>query len=513
MKARILGEAGGNPLALIELPRGLTPAELAGGFAVPDAQPGEAAGLVELGLRVRLTHPLVRSAVYGSAGPGERREAHAALADATDPARDPDRRAWHRAHATAAPDEAVAAELARSADRAQARGGLAAAAAFLERAVVLTADPARHSERTLAAAQANMQAGAFSKAQGLLVTAEAGPLDEFASARVDLLRGQIAFATGPSNDAPPLLLKAAKRLESLNLELARETYLSAWAAASFAGRLAGAGDMNEVARAARALPPVYPPRPIDLLLDGLALLLTDGRTAAAPILRRAATVFAAGGVSREDGLRWGWMAASLLWDDDAARKITTRQVRLSRDAGALDELPLNLVSLAMSAVWSGDFATAAALIAETDAIREITGSRLAPYAAMFLAALRGDQGEVIQLINAAIADAGAAGQGAAVTSAHWAGAILYNGLGRYSEAFAAAKHATEDAYLFVSMWALPELVEAAVRTGKTQVATEALKLLAETTQSGGTEFGLGIEARSRALLGEGEHAELDPNRS
>jgi hypothetical protein len=557
----IVAETRGNPLALLELPRGLALAELAGGFGLPgsvplagriedsfarqlDALPDQArrllllaaadpsgdrplvwraagrlgipaqagapaveAGLVEFGTRVRFRHPLVRSAAYRSASFSERQQMHAALAEATDPIADPDRRAWHRAQAAAAPDEEVAAELGRSAGRAQARGGLAAAAAFLERSVLLTADPARHAERALAAAQASLQAGAFGKAQDLLATAEAGPLDELQSARVDLLRGQIAFASGPGADAPALLLKAAKRLEPLNLDLARQTYLNAWVAAPLAGRLAGAGDLLEVSRAVRALPPARPPRPADLLLDGLALLVTDGPATAAPVLRQAVTAFANGEISREEGLASGWLAAIVLWDDDAGRAIMDREARLAREAGALDELPVNLIPLAMSATWRGDFAAAASLIAEGDAVCEVTGSRLAPYAAMFLAAMRGNQAELTSLVEATIAAAEAGGQGAAVTYAHWVAAIQHNGLGRYADAFAAAGQARADSHLYISMWALPELIEAAVRTSNTEVAAGALERLAESTSVSGTDWALGVEARSRALLSEGETAD------
>jgi DNA-binding CsgD family transcriptional regulator len=558
----LVAETRGNPLALLELPRGLTPAELAGGFGLPgaaplagriegsfarqlDAMPAETrrlvqlaaadpsgdrslvwraagrlgipvqaaapaveAGLVDFGARVRFRHPLARSAAYRSASFPDRQQMHAALGEATDPAADPDRRAWHRAQAAAGPDEEVAGELERSAGRAQARGGLAAAAAFLERSVLLTADPARHAERALAAAQASLQAGAFGQALDLLATAEVGPLDEFQRARVDLLHGQIAFASGMGGDAPSLLLKAARRLEPLNLDLARDIYLDAWAAASFAGRLAGAGDMPEVARAVRALPPLAnPPRPVDLVLDGLALRVTDGPAAAAPVLRRAVSAFASGDVSREEGLHSGWMAASVLWDADASRAIVARQVRLARAVGSLEQLPVDLVALAMDDAWRGEFESTACLIAETDAIAEVTGSRIAPYAAMFLAALRGNQTEVTPLTEATITAAEAGGQGAAVTYAHWVTAILHNGLGRYADALAAAGQARDDGHLYVSMWALPELVEAAVRTGNTEVAAGALEQLAETTQAGGTDFGLGLEARCRALVSQGQAAD------
>jgi DNA-binding CsgD family transcriptional regulator len=556
----IVAETRGNPLALLELPRGLAPADLAGGFGLPGAAPlagriedsfarqldtmpdqtrrllllaaadpsgdrplvwraagrlgipvqavapAVEAGLVEFGTRVRFRHPLVRSAAYRSASFSKRQQMHAALAEATDPVADPDRRAWHRAQAAAGPDEEVAAELECSAGRAQARGGLAAAAAFLERSVLLTADPARHAERALAAAQASLQAGAFGKARDLLATAEAGPLDELQSARVDLLRGQIAFASGPGADAPALLLKAAKRLEPLNLHLARQTYLNAWVAAPLAGSLAGAGDLLEVSRAVRALPPARSPRPADLLLDGLALLVTDGPAAAAPVLRQAVTTFASGDISREEGLASGWLAASVLWDDDAGRAIMDREVRLAREAGALDELPVNLVPLAMSAIWRGDFAAAASLIAEGDAVCEVTGSRLAPYAAMFLAAMRGKQAELTSLVETTIAAAESGGQGAAVICAYWVTAILHNGLGRYADAFAAAGEA-RTGHLYISMWALPELIEAAVRTSSTEVAVGALERLAESTRVSGGDWALGVEARSRALLSEGETAD------
>jgi DNA-binding CsgD family transcriptional regulator len=565
VRDQIVAETQGNPLALLELPRGLTPADLAGGFGLPgaaslsgrieesfrrqlDALPAQArrllmlaaaepygdlplvwraagrlgipvqaagpaveAGLVAFGTRVRFRHPLARSASYRSSSVADRRAAHRALAEVTDTEAEPDRRAWHRAQAAAMPDEEVAAELERSAGRAQARGGLAAAAAFLQRSVLLTVDPARRTDRTLAAAQANLEAGAFETAQELVAAAEAGPLDELQSARMDLLRGEIVFASGLGSDAPPLLLKAAKRLESLDLELARETYLGAWGASLFAGRLAGAGDLLEVSRAARALPPLtHPRRPVGLLLDGLALLTTDGPAAAAPVLRTAASAFASSDAAIAEGLRWGWIAygaASTMWDDDAWRAILLRQVGLARRAGALDHLPILLGALAMAAVWRGDLAGAASLIVEAGAATEATGSRIAPYAAMLLASVRGDRDEAAPLIEATVAVAPAQGQGAAATYAHWVAAILGNGLGHYDEALAAARQASEDRHLYVSTWVLPELIEAAARSGNIHLAGDALGRLAETTRAGGTDSGLGIQARSRALLSDGEAAE------
>jgi len=566
VRDQIVAETQGNPLALLELPRGLTPTELAGGFGLPGAAPlsgrieesfrrqlqalpmearrlllvaaaepyGELplvwraaerlgiriqaatpaleAGLVEFGTRVRFRHPLLRSASYRMASVADRQAVHNALAGATDAEAAPDRRAWHRAKAAAGPDEEVAAELERSAGRAQARGGLAAAAAFLERSVLLTIDPARRAERTLAAAQANLQAGAFGAALELVANAEAGPLNEMQSARVDLLRGEIVFASGMGSDAPPLLLKAAKRLEPLDAGLARETYLTAWIAALFAGRLAGAGDLAEVSRAALALPVrADPPHPADLVLAGLATVVTDGSAAAAPTLRRAISAFNGANMSVAEELRWGWFAqaaASALWDDDAWRTMLARQVQLARDAGALDQLPVTLGALGTAAAWTGDFTAAAALVAEADAVCEATGSRAAPFTAMMLASLRGHQSECARLVEATIAEATAGGQGIAVAYAHWVAAIGYNGLGRYADALGAATQASEDtSTLYIAMWALPELIEAAARSGNAHFGTGALERLADITRAGGTDFGLGIEARSRALLSEGETAE------
>ncbi|HEY2127633.1 MAG TPA: AAA family ATPase [Streptosporangiaceae bacterium] len=562
VREQIVAETRGNPLALLELPRVATPAHLAGGFGLPGALPGRIedsfrrrvdalpaqarrllllaaadptgdpvlvwraagrlgigtqaagpaaeAGLAEFGARVRFRHPLVRSAVYGSVPARDRQEVHRALADATDPQADPDRRAWHRAQAAAGPDEEVAAELEESAGRAQARGGLAAAAAFLERAALLTPDPVRRAGRTLAAAQASLRAGAFGKALELLATAEAGPLDELQGARADWLRGQIAFASGPGSDAPPLLLKAAKRLEPLDPGLARETYLDAWQAAVFAGHLAGGGDLAEVSRTAWALPPPErPPRAADLLLDGLSLLVTDGPAAAASVLRQAINTLADPDVPVAERLRWSWMAqaASLpLWDGEGWCLIVPA-LQFARDVGALDQLPILLNIRAVAAALKGDLAAAASLIAEADAVREATGARLVAYGAMVLAAFRGSQAEAVPLIEGTLEQAAAAGQGAAVTWAHWVAAILYNGLGRYQEALASARQAAGYKLVHLSMWALPELVEAAARTGDTGLAADALDQLSEWTQAGRTDWGLGVETRSRALLSDGEAAD------
>jgi DNA-binding CsgD family transcriptional regulator len=565
VRDRLVAETRGNPLAILELPRGLAPTQLPGGLALHDdhtlpgrieerfqrqleslprearlvllvaaaepvddplllwraaerlgvglsAEPAaETEGLLAVGERVTFLHPLVRSAVYRSASPQERRAVHLALAESTDGEADADRRAWHLAAAAPGPDEAVAAELQRSADRAQARGGLAAAAAFLRRSVALTRDPARRVDRALAAAQASLYAGAFEAALGLLAAAESRELSDLQDARADLLHAELAYAQNRGSDAPPLLLRAARKLEALDVRLARETYLDAWSSALFAGHLAHAGNLRDVSDAVATAPaPEGAPRPSDLLLDGFALAFTAGRPAAVPVLRRACAAFAGDEVSAEEILRWGWLAtaaAAYVWDLEGCLTLAGRNVQLAREAGALEVLAVAANVCAQAATLAGDFAGAAQLVAEADAVVHATGTRVAPYGALVLAGHRGRAAEAFELIHGTIESATAGGQGTAVQYAQWAKAVAANGLGRYPEALAAATAAADDTpELFVSMWALSELVEAAARTGRADVAALAVARLGEHTRDG-TEWALGIEARSRALVSEPDAAD------
>jgi DNA-binding CsgD family transcriptional regulator len=564
VRERIVAETHGNPLALLELPRGLTPDELAGGFGLPDA-PGlsgriedsfqgrvarlpadtrrlllvaaaepvgdpvllwraagrlgiglqaasETDGLLAIGARVTFRHPLVRSAVYRAASPEDRQTVHRALADATDPEVDPDRRAWHLAQATPGFDEDVAAELARSAGGAQARGGLAAAAAFLERAAILTPEPSRRAERALAAAQAKHQAGAFDAALRLVAIAESGPLDELQHAQVELLRGRVAFALSRGSDAPPLLLQAAKRFEPLDGRLARETYLEALTAVFFPGLLASDESVLEAARAARAAPPSsLPPRASDLLLDGLALLITDGYAAGTPTLRRAVNAFRREDVSGGDGRRWLSLAArvaAFVWDDEAWDVLSARLVQLARDAGALSVLPLALATRSAVRLFAGEFAVAFSLLEEMVAINEATGASLAPYVGLAHVTFQGREAEVTPLIEAATRELVRRGDGQGLRFIHWVTAVLHNGLGRYEEALAAAQQAGETTYAsWWRDWGLVELIEAAARSGKPELAADALGRLSKTTAASGTDWALGVEARCQALLTEGEAAD------
>ena len=555
---RIVAEARGNPLALLELPRGLTPAEVAGGFAFPEvmplanrieqsfvrqldsvpeetrrllltaaaeplgdvtllwraagrlglginaAAPARAEGLIELGARVRFRHPLLRSAAYRAATVADRQEIHRALAEATDPDTDPDRRAWHRAQAASGPDEAVADELERSADRAQARGGAVAAAAFLARAAELTPDPAERGRRAVAAAQAKFEAAASDAALELLASAELAPLDELQRARLERLRAEIVFARTRGSGAPALLLDAARRLEPLDAAMARETHLEAMAAAMFAGRLGGNPGVRETGEAAQAAPAApQPPRAIDLLLDGLATRFTVGYSAGGPPLRKALDAF-----SRVDGAmardaRWLWLACRLaqdLWDDDLWHVLATDGVRVARQTGALGVLPIAATYRASLYVHAGAFDAASSLIEEADAITRATGMAPLKYATLMLTAWRGNDADGLDLVESARLEATARGEGMGLGVVDWATALLYNGRGRYAEALAAAQRGCEHDDVGLFAWSLVELIEAAVRSGATDAAPAALERLSARTQASGTDWALGIEAVSRALL-------------
>src|SRR5215217_3355103 len=495
---RIVTEARGNPLALLELPRGLTPAELAGGFGYPRpgmpltnrieqsflrqlesvpaetrrllltaaaepvgdvtllwraaarlelgldaAAPAQAAGLSELGARVRFRHPLLRSAVYRAATVSDRQEIHRALAEATDPETDPDRRAWHRAQAASRPDEAVADELERSAGRAQGRGGVAAAAAFLARAAELTPDPTSRGRRAVAAAQAKFDAAASDAALELLATAELAPLDELQRARSVRLRAEIVFARTRGSDAPALLLDAARRLEPLDGAMARETHLEAMAAAMFAGRLGDRPSVREAAEAAQRAPATpQPPRAIDLLLDGLATRFTDSYSAAVSPLRTALDAFCRVDALAARDVRWHWLACRLaqdLWDEDLWQVLATRGVRLARETGALGVLPIAATYRASLHVHAGAFDAAVSLIEEADAITNATGMAPLKVASLMLAAWRGNEAEGLELIEAGRTEATARGEGMGLGVVEWATALLYNARGRYTEAPAAAQ--------------------------------------------------------------------------
>nr|WP_205650457.1 LuxR family transcriptional regulator [Actinoplanes solisilvae] len=567
----ILAESHGNPLALLELPRGMVAAELTfGGLPEPSgatppisrleqrfvrrleslpqpsrrllltaaaepigdvvllwraaehlgvdataAAPAVAAGLIELGDQVRFRHPLIRSAVYQSASPEQRREVHRALGDVTDQRIDPDRRAWHRARAAVGPDEAVARELEQSAGRALAMGGTAAAAAFFERAAELTPDPAQRAERSLIAGQFKAGAGAFESALALLADAEAGPIDEAGRARIDLLRGQISYNSSHGNEALPLLLAAARRLEPLDLPLARQTYLDAFSAALFAGRFAtgpGTG-MLQVAEAARRAPMPETPGKADLLLDGMALLYTEGYPASAPRLRRAVRAFGAEDLDLDEALHSAWVAAVTavdLWDDVHWDVLSRRHLDVIRQSGALSLLPLGLASRAIFDIHSGNLTAVAALVAEMRWVAQVTGGEntLTPIAESWLAALRGHEKQAERLIGNTIDDATAQGQGVGLTMMLAARAVLANGLGRYEEALNAARAAIVDPLeLGPTKWALAELVEAGVHSGNREEAATAFEQLSAMTNASGTEYALGVAAGRSALLHEGSAAE------
>jgi DNA-binding CsgD family transcriptional regulator len=566
VRDRIVAETRGNPLALLELTKGLTTAELAGGFMRPDARPlssqieegfltqvrslpaetqrllfiaaaepvgdvmllqraaerlgiavdtaaahAEASGLISLGPGVRFRHPLVRSAAYRAAGLYDRRKVHQALADATDAQLDPDRRAWHLARATVGPDETVAAELERSADRAQARGGVAAAAAFLDRAAQLTPDPARRGARALAAAQARYQAGAFDAALELADAAKLSPLDELGAAQSRLLRGRILFASRSASAGLPLLLEAAMRLEPLDARLARETYRDAVYAALTAGRLPSGG-LIEVAEAVLAARKAAEPTREDLLLDGVARVTTEGYAAGAPMLLQALTAFRTDEVSREGGLGWLPLASRMahgVWDFESWSILSARLVGLAREAGALSVLPSALLLYLSNRAFAGDLCGAESVAAEAVAIGEATGSRFfAHYGALVLEAHRGRESATLQAIEAITQDLLLQGEGKVLTATQWAAAVLYNGLGRYEEAYAAAKRGCENPQeLGLSSQSMVELIEASVRRGRPADAAEAVQTISDMAQATGTDWALGNAANARALVSEGQVAD------
>jgi DNA-binding CsgD family transcriptional regulator len=562
---RILAETGGNPLALVELARELTPAQLAGGFGLPAAlslsagieqsfsrrltrlprdarrllllaaaeplgDPAllwrsarelgipetaaytvEAEGWLTLDGAVTFRHPLVRSAVYGSAEPNHRREVHRALADATDPELDPDRRAWHRAQATSVPDEQVAVELERSAGRAQARGGLGAVAAFLERAAALTPEPADRAKRLLAAAGAKRDAGDLGAALGHLASVEAGVLDELGRARVDLLRAQIALEQRRGEDAGRLFLDAASRLEPLDPELARETYLEALGGA-MASDVEVVGGAPAVAAAARAAPPgAVPPRAVDVVLDAFAIRLTDGYAAAVPTYARALELLLATDIASEDGSRWlsvssgrnSNIVALEMWDDEAVHLLAARRVQVARDTGALGHLPFALSFLVRSHILAGELAAAALALDEARLIAEATGNSAVVNAPMILAAWRGDETQASELIDASSEEAARRRW----ASNNYARAVLYNGLGRHDAARDAAWELFESDPIGYGSHLVPELAEAAARTDDQVSLQYALDWLSERTRVIRSGWATGMEARVRALLSDGEVAD------
>jgi DNA-binding CsgD family transcriptional regulator len=558
VRERILAETRGNPLALLELPRGMTAGDVAGGFTLPAAPlsgrieatfrqrfeqlpddtrrlvlaaaaepvgdaallwracerlgigteaaaPAEAAGLFRLDGRVAFFHPLVRSAVYRGATPDERRAVHRALAEATDPEQDPDRRAWHHAAAAAGADEDVATELERSAGRAQARGGMAAAAAFLERSTALTSEPARRTERALAAAQAKHQAGATDAALSLLATAELGRLDELQRARAERLRARLAFAQRRGGDAPPLLLQAARRLQPLDVALARETYAEALGASLTTGRRES---LEEASEALRGMP--GPLRAGELVLTGQALWITDGPAAAKPLLRRALQAFHDERLSGDDelsGLAYASLVALNLWDHDSWYALSARHVALAREAGALTILPQALDLHAACLIFGGEFAAAQSLLDEADEIADAISSAPLADGALVLAGWRGDDNTALARIATGIEDAAARGEESTITTAEYSAAVLHNAHGRHDAALAAAERSSEHHAAGAYSKALIELVEAAVRLGRVDQARAALERVENATMIGDTDWGLGVAARTRALTLEGPDAE------
>jgi DNA-binding CsgD family transcriptional regulator len=560
VRARIVSETEDNPVAIAELLSLVSPVTIAGGFGPPSAIPlpagmekavrdelarlpddvrravlvaaadplgrpnllwratdvlgvpnaavnrAEAAGLLRLGALVRFRHPAMRSAIYRAATPAERRNVHRALAEATDPTMDPDRRAWHRGEAMSGTDEEVATELERAVRQAQVKGGLPAAAALLARAAILTPDPARRSDRILAAAKAKLASGAIDEALELLARADSRLLQKRQGAQLEQLLAQAVVAQRGGGVGASMLMRAAKRLEQLDVHLAREAHLAAFEAAIHAGHLSIDTPVSQAAFAARAAPPTtQPPQAHDLLLDGLAALVSDGDAVAVPVLKQAIRNLEGGG-----GTRWLSLGAGIatdLWDDDAARALANQQRDFALGAGALMALQQSLVSLALLSIHAGDFAAAVELIEQSSLITTPSAFAGAANAPLMLSAFRGRESEALRLIEETIEHATAQGEGLTIAFAEEMTAVLQNSLGNYRDAFAAAQQAAQHAPLGVSAQALVELVEAAARSGEREAGLAALCQLGERARLSGTDWALGIEARSRALLSDAQVAD------
>ena len=562
VRDRIIAETRGNPLALLELPRTWTTAELVEGLSEsssvpltghlelafakrlselpPDTQtlltlaaaeptgdpallwsaaaelgldcdaaaPAERAGLIEFGRHVYFRHPLVRAAAYRAAPTQNRLAVHRALAEVTDPVRDADRRAWHRASSTVAHDEDVAVALEQSAGRAKARGGLSAAAALLERAASLTPDAARRANRTLAAARAKRDAGALEGALGLLSAAESEPPSELRSALAEQLRGKIAFDQGRGEDAAELLLSAAQRLEPFDPTGARDTHLEALAAAVWASGANGREWINKAAEAARAAPPAAErPRTADLILDALACRVTEGYEASAPKLTKALAAARGHIIGADDveNLLWlaGNRAAGILateaWDYETGRTLAERQVAVARDSGALIQLQFALNFLANNIVLTGDLTTAAALVEEERLLSTMT--RVAPvgYSSLLLDAFRGDAARALPVIRSTIETATRNGQGRIVAFAYYVAAVLYNGLGRHADALDCALRVVEWDALGYQTLATAELAEAASRECNTVLLAEITAWVRARADATPSDWALGIATRVQAL--------------
>ncbi len=563
VREQIVAEAHGNPGTLTELIRGLPPMLLAGGFGLPDLPPGQIpetlrrqiselpeltrfllllaaadptgdptlmlraavnlglpsdagsvaaeTGLITVGTRVVFRQPTVRSAAYQLAPKRDQRAVHGALARATVTPGDEDRRAWHRGKAAVTPDEDVAVELERTAPQARARGGLPADAAFLRRAALLTADATQRPRRALAAAAALLRVGEPDGAARLLDLTAGDMPDDGWRARADLIRGRLAFAESRGGQVPRLLLDAARRLDRSDAPRVRRAYLDAIRAVTFAGGLAASGGTaTDVASAAGAAPSADQPGPADLLLDGLTAYLTGERAAGAAIMRQALDGFDDGAAAAPER-RWlplACVGAQYLWDDAAWHRLSGRYVGLTRDSGALGDLPLALDSLACSHLLSGELDAAGALAAEARAAAEAMGSSSSPYAALILAALRGQPDPALELIDAAARDAALRAEGIGVAAAHWAAAVLHNGLGQYETALTAAEDAVRYAGAApLAGWAAAELVEAAARSGQPARAAGAMRALSRSATATGTGWALGLQARSLALLSDSAAAE------
>lgn len=561
---RIVAEARGNPLALLETPKDIAsfhtenvragieehyrtliaglpddtrmllcvaaaepvgdPALLSRALAHLDLKPTVMTPAYDLGLiaidtRVRFHHPLARSVAYRSATIEQRRFAHAALAAVTDPTVDPDRRAWHRALAADSLDEQVASDLERSAGRALQRGGTASAAAFLARAAELTPDPAVRTGRALAAAEAHREIASFGNARRLLATADLGPLTDLQRARSAQLKTRLTFASARADGDADALVAAvtqfaavAGQLEALDPTLATEAYLEALSAAMYVGRTAAGLAADVAATAHAALAKRQPQTPLDLVTHALAERLALGPVDAMPAMRRALDALK---TAARDGSRgWFWRAFPVVHEslihetwDDGWRDFSAHAAQLATDSGALALLPPALLSRAGAAVERGELTAASSLVAEANDLAIAIDYTPLKYYRIIVSAWRGDEAEATRLATAALESGRARGEGRVIGLAYYATVVLNNGLGRYAEARSAAHSACEYDDLGFHGELLVEAIESAVRADDRGFAEQVFDRLQARTSAAGSPRALAALARSRALLSDGEQAE------
>jgi DNA-binding CsgD family transcriptional regulator len=466
---------------------------------------------------VQFRHPLVRSVAYARASRDERRRAHRALADATNPATDPSRRAWHAAEATAGPDEQIASELEAAAEVAQARGGYAARAAFLRRAAELSGVPGKRVARVLGAAQAMQDAGTLDAGIRILATLRSAELTARDTAHVEWLRAYTRLVQHRGADAAGALVSAATGMTPHHPALAGEMWLAALEAARFGGRF-GKPTVSDVAEAMRTTDAQAALQPVARdLLQALATLWADDFAKGVRALRPALKRLTDEGQAQDLVIRLLRVAESAAvdsLDDEAHHQLVEIHEQRARVLGTLANLNTALASGVEVKLNEGNLAAAERRTHELDELAEIQHAPRWHALTALVAAWQGDQGRLAECADQGIPDAVSRREGLAVSGIYLALAIDANA---HCEFEAAARHAeqacADDHELGYATWALPELIEAAVRAGQIATARVALTRLQRLGNAAQSNWGLGLLAQATAQLSAGRVAAEEFERS